>query len=252
MRINLWVVCSIMAMVLAGAGEASVKSQVVSNSIISEGKKRTYYLFKPHSVSRSKPAPLIVLLHGSGRNGGVLIQHWKELAEQEGIILAGPDSRNSRSWSIPEDGPQFLHDVVEEVKSTHPVDPRRIYLFGHSAGAVFGLFMSALESEYFAAAAVSAGALTESNYPLLDAAGRKIPISLFVGTDDPLFPTHVVRKTRDAFARRGFQVELTEVVGLDHNYYARSGEINEKAWKFLKKHQLADDPQYKEHQFKLN
>ncbi len=87
---------------------------------------------------------------------------------------------------------------------------------------------------------------------MLDEAERKIPIIIFVGTVDPLFPLVEVRKTRDAFAERGYPVELVEVSGLDHNYYSRSAEINAKAWEFLKKNVLTEDPQYKKHNFKMN
>lgn len=252
MRETLWRVCSSWALLLIIAGGASAKDQIIKNAVESESKKRSYYLFIPDSVNQAKPAPLLVLLHGSGRNGRILVEHWQKLAQQEGIILAGPDSRSSVSWAIPEDGPRFLHDLVEELKAKHPIDPRRVYLFGHSAGAVFGLFMSALESEYFAAAAVSAGSIKKENYALLDEAERKVPVAIFVGTRDPLFPVAEVRKTRDAFAERGFPVELTEVAGLDHNYYSRSAEINAKAWESLRKHQLTGDPKYKEHLFKPN
>jgi hypothetical protein len=61
-----------------------------------------------------------------------------------------------------------------------------------------------------------------------------------------------VRKTRDAFAERGYPVELVEISGLDHNYYSRSLEINAKAWEFLKKHKLSQDPQYTKHNFRKN
>lgn len=256
MRKRLWPVfiCAAFASLLAFGVEASAKDaeKIVKSTLASGGKQRTYYLFVPETVKPEKRAPLIVLLHGSGRNGRVLIEHWQKLAEQEGIILAGPDSRDSASWKIPEDGPQFLYDLVEELKAKQAVDGRRVYLFGHSAGAVFGLFMAALESEYFAAVAISAGAMKKSNYPLLDEAARKTPVALFVGTKDPFFPVGEVRKTRDAFAERGYTVELTEVSGLDHNYYSRSTDINTKSWEFLKKHQLASDAKYKEHEFKFN
>jgi poly(3-hydroxybutyrate) depolymerase len=250
MRENFRRVWAALALLLMLAGGAAAKDLIVKNTVMSEGKNRSYYLFVPESVSAAKPAPLLVLLHGSGRNGRILVEHWQKLAEREGIILAGPDARNSAGWAIPEDGPGFLRDLVEELKAKQPVNPRRVYLFGHSAGAVFGLFMSALESEYFAASAVSAGSMKKENYAVLDSAERKVPVALFVGTKDPLFPVAEVRKTRDAFAERGFPVELAEVSGLDHNYYSRSSEINAQAWEFLKKHQLAAEPKYKEHQFK--
>lgn len=237
-------------LLFAFSGKASAQGKIVQNELKSEGKERSYYLFVPESVKKNSPAPLLVLLHGSGRDGKILIEHWKKLAEQEGIILVGPNATRSTGWAVPEDGPLFLFDVVEKLKSEHSIDSKRVYLFGHSAGAVFSLFMSMFESNYFAATAVSAGAIKKENYSLLDEAERKTPIALFVGTKDPFFPLAEVRRTRDIFIEKKFTIELTEIPNLDHNYYSKSSEINEKAWNFLKKYQLENEQKYKQYQFK--
>ena len=250
MRRTLWLVLIVMALFPTAAAARDDKNKIVRNTVLSEGKKRTYYLFVPESLSREKPAPLLVLLHGSGHNGRLLVEHWQKLAAQEGLILAGPDARSPEQWGMPQDGPLFLHDLVEELKRTQPVDPARVYLFGHSAGAVFGLYMTALESEYFAAVAVSAGAMRENNFQMLDEAERKIPVALFVGTRDPFFPLPAVRATRDAYTKRGFTAELTEIPNHDHNYYRLAADINAKTWAFLKQHRLAGEARYKEHHFK--
>lgn len=250
MRRTLWLALFILILFPASATAAAGDDKIVKNTVMSEGKKRTYYLFVPEGLSKEKPAPLLVLLHGSGHNGKLLVEHWQKLAAQEGFILAGPDARDPNGWAIPQDGPLFLRDVVEELKKTQPVDPARVYLFGHSAGAVFGLYMTALESEYFAAVAASAGAMKEKNFDMLDEAERKVPVALFVGMRDPLFPLSVVRATRDAYTKRGFTAELNEIPNHDHDYYRLSADINAKAWAFLKQHKLAGEARYKEHHFK--
>jgi poly(3-hydroxybutyrate) depolymerase len=223
--------------------------KVVKDSITSQNKKRTLYLFVPESARSGAPAPLIVLLHGSGRNGLTLADKWKDLAAKEGIILVGPDSFDPKAWTTPVDGPDFLRDLVEDLKARYKIDPRRVYLFGHSGGAVFALYMSLLESRYFAAAAVHAGALGRQD-PAIAMAKRKSPIALFVGTRDPFFPLPDVRDTRDQLNKQGFAAELTEVPGHDHNYYNISSRINQSAWDFLKKHQLSEDPQYEMYDYK--
>lgn len=224
-------------------------AKVVKESIRSQGKERTYYLFVPDKISPATPAPLIVLLHGSGRNGLSLVEKWKELAKKEGVIIAGPDSLNSRGWRIPEDGPDFIHDLVEALKAKYPINARRVYLFGHSAGAGQALYLSLLESEYFAATAVHAGAIDAEAGPYMERAPRKIPIAIFVGTNDHLFPLPVVRATRDALNARGFKTELTEIKGHTHWYYDRAAEINRSAWEFLKGHELGGEPKYVQYQF---
>jgi dienelactone hydrolase len=83
----------------------------------------------------------------------------------------------------------------------------------------------------------------------MDSAERKIPIRMFVGTNDPFFPLDAVRATRDALSERGFPVELTEIKGHTHDYYGRSDEINKSAWEFLSKQELAEDAEYKQYRF---
>jgi poly(3-hydroxybutyrate) depolymerase len=228
---------------------AAAKDDITKELITSKGKTRAYYLYVPSSIKPSDRAPLIVMLHGSGHVGMSLVEKWKDLAKKEGIIIAGPDSTDPRSWSSPQDGPEFLHDLVEELKTKYPINPRRVYLFGHSAGAIFSLQMSLLESQYFAATAVHAGALRPQEFAYIDLAQRKIPMFIQVGDVDPFFSLKVVRATRDALNAKGFSVQLTELPGHDHNYYDVAAKINSSAWEFLKKYELESDPVYQTIQF---
>ena len=215
----------------------------------SSGKTRVYYLYVPSTVQPSSPAPLVVMLHGSNRTGNSLVEKWKELAKKEGFIIAGPDATNLRGWNAPLDGPDFLRDLVEELKTKHPINPRRVYLFGHSAGAIFALEMSLLESQYFAATAIHAGALAPDDKSWVDMAKRKIPIFIQVGEYDEYFPLKIVRETRDVLVTAGFPIELTEIKGHDHWYYDKAPKINQVAWDFLKKHLLDSDPVYRKYNF---
>lgn len=223
---------------------------ITKELITSEGKKRAYYLLVPEKLTAASPAPLIVLLHGSGRNGLSLVEKWKELAQKEKVVIVGPDSLDSRGWRVPEDGPDYIHELVSALKAKYPINARRVYLFGHSAGAGQALYLSLLQPEYFAATAVHAGALNKDGYLLIERAKRKIPIAIFVGTKDDLFPLPVVRATRDALNAGGFSSELTEIKGHTHWYYDRAPEINRSAWDFLKRHELGAEPNYEKYQFR--
>jgi len=232
-------------------GQVTALSQkIAKESITSAGKKRTYYLYVPVSPKPLTPAPLLILLHGSNRNGLTLVEKWKDLANKEGIILVGPDSADSSVWSVPVDGPGFLHELVETVKTKHAIDGRKVYLFGHSGGAIFALLMSLYESEYFAATAIHAGALRSESVALIASAKRKTPIQIQVGSEDGLFPITVVRATRDALTAQGFSVELREIPRHNHWYYDLAPRINLDAWQFLKTHQLSSEPVFEEHRFK--
>jgi len=240
---------AILSLVLLSSTSPAAKDDITKELTTSNGKTRVYYLYVPATVQSSSRAPLVVMLHGSNRTGNSLVEKWKDLAKKEGFIIAGPDSQNLKGWWAPQDGPDYLRDVVEELKKKYPIDPRRVYLFGHSAGASFAIAISLLESQYFAATAVHAGALAKDDSSWVELAKRKIPIFIQVGVHDEFFPPETVRATRDTLKTAGFPIELTEISGHDHWYYDKSGKINQAAWDFLKKHALDTDPVYRKYNF---
>ena len=107
--------------------------------------------------------------------------------------------------------------------------------------------MGLVESEYFAAVAVHAGALTHDRDLMTGFADRKIPMAMWNGTNDKVVPIDGVRQVRDYLAKKGFDVKLTEIPNHTHDYYSRASDINKAAWEFLKGHKLSVDPKYKEY-----
>jgi len=199
------------------------------------GKQRRYYSFIPDVAG---PLPLVLLLHGSGRNGQVMVDAWKDLASKEHFALVAPDAYDSAAWSIKADPPEFLHAVVKQVEAAHAVDANRIYLFGHSAGAEYALILAILDSHFFAATAVHAGALRPEYERLFAYASRRMPVAIWAGDEDPLFPVTAVTATSKMFESNGFPVQLSIIPHHDHNYYVIAGEVNREAWDFLKQAQM--------------
>jgi poly(3-hydroxybutyrate) depolymerase len=232
--------------ILAAALPAAAQGRITKEAIESGGAGRTYYLLVPDAATNT-PAPLIVMLHGSGRDGRILLEHWQGFARKEGIVLAGPDARAREGWNLLEDGPHFLYDVVEAIKKAHPIDPRRVYVFGHSAGATHGLHVGILESEYFAAVAAHAGVIFDELMPYAERAERRIPMALWIGTSDRVVPLDMVRASHKALLAHGFSAELREMNRHTHDYYGRASAINAEVWAFLQRHQLSGDPKYKEY-----
>jgi poly(3-hydroxybutyrate) depolymerase len=235
------------AALLVAAGSAR-SAEVEKHAITFHGKPREYFLYVPPGISADHPVPLLVTLHGSGGNGSTFPTVWKDFADKEGIVVVGPNAIESARWDPTEDGPRFMHDVVEEVRAKYPIDGKRIYLFGHSAGAVYGLQLAALESEYFAAAVLSAGAIEPAYFKIFDYADRKIPMGIVIGTKDPLFPLSLVHPVIEALKSRGFPVAVDEIPGHDHNYRKRSAEINDWAWKFMSPVHLDQEPRYRDYE----
>ena len=236
-----------LALLLLTASTSAARDDITKELMTSNGRTRVYYLYVPSTLKPNTSAPLIIMLHGSNRTGVNLVEKWKDLAKKEGIIIAGPDATDLRGWGSPQDGPDFLHELVEALKSKYPINPKRVYLFGHSAGASFALEISLMESQYFAATAIHAGALGRDGKELIDLAKRKIPISIQVGDADEFFSLKIVRATRDLLKNAGFNVELTEIAGHDHWYYDQASKFNQTAWEFLKKFELDAEPKYQKY-----
>jgi len=237
--------CLICSGLLIAAPVRCVSGTIAKETIDFMGQKRSLHIFVPKELPSNGTVPLLVTLHGSGGSGEGMVDRWKDLAAEEKMVVLGPDSRDPAFWAAPVDGPDFLYEIVERLKKTYPIDPRRVYLFGHSAGAVFTLLTSMWESQYFAAAAFHAGALQDFEAAEgIAAAKRKVPMAIFSGTADPIFPIKAVRITRDTLRDAGFPILLTEIPGHDHNYSAISARINRQAWDYLKQYVLPADPHY--------
>lgn len=237
-------------LVIAGAVAGPVAdAQIVKRSLVHGTSQRTYYEYIPDKADPAAPAPLLVLLHGSGRDGRTLVQPWQSLAKKHGIVLAGPDSLDRAGWSMVTEDPAYLYEVIERVKERTPIDGRRIYLFGHSAGGHHALDLGLLESTYFAAVAVHAGVMVGEKGMFIQQATRKIPFGLWSGDADPIVPIAQARATRDALAGLGFGVEFHEMKRHTHDYYSSADSINKEVWAFLSQHALSEDPQYRKYQF---
>jgi poly(3-hydroxybutyrate) depolymerase len=225
------------ALILGTTTEVFASSGDLKKEILDvAGRRHQYFVFAPGGIGDT-PVPMLVLLHGSGRDGRSLINPWKKIAERERLILVAPNAIDPAGWQNPVDGPEALIAIAEDVVTRHSVDKTRVYLFGHSAGAVFGLLMPIWEPRYFAAVSVHAGAIPRGSEGLAQDAARavkrKTPIQIQVGTSDRFFPLDDVRATRNLLTASGFFIDLREIAGHDHNYYSMSERINEDAWRFF-------------------
>jgi poly(3-hydroxybutyrate) depolymerase len=236
-------------MLLGAASTAGAIQRPASRTIRFDRHERAYQLLIPAQAAAG-PVPLIVLLHGRGGNGQRPMAAWQGLARDQGIALVAPNSLNE-GWAILQgDGPDFFQALIETVKQDAAIDGRRVYLFGHSSGGHQALALGPLESEYFAAVAVHAGALGPSERLFLQQARRKIPVAMWHGMADSVVPLQMGRDTRDLLRSLQFPVTLNEITSHTHDYYSRSIRINTEAWAFLKAHSLTTDPIYRPYSFK--
>jgi polyhydroxybutyrate depolymerase len=131
----------------------------------------TVHLPSPEPASL---APLIVLLHGYGASASEIEEYFRlgRVAAARGIVLAAPegtfDSDGRRFWNATDaccdldgsgiDDVGYLADLIEEIRAVANVDPKRIYLVGHSNGGFMSFRMACERADVVAAIASLAGA----------------------------------------------------------------------------------------------
>ena len=208
-------------------------SDVFSRSIRCDDIKQTYLYYSP---AKETPLPAVMLLHGAGDQPGNMVDAWKSFAKKHKIVLLAPEL--PRDPKFEDVAPQVFHCVAEDAKQLVGIDPQHVYLFGNSMGGYLAFDGAMFESQYFAAVAVHANRIAEDYVGIVARAQRKTPIAIYIGDHDRFFSREQVRQTRDLLLKSGFPVHYVELENHDHNYYARSDEINADAWKFLKENSL--------------
>lgn len=175
-------------------------------------------VYLPAGYRPDHPAPMALLLHGSGDRSSTMIEAFSALADKHGVILLAVDSQQY-TWDIMFKGAHLrnttrvpdwgndvgrIDDTLARAFDDYAIDPARIALIGFSDGAGYGLSLGANNAALFKTViAFSPGLLTRVDG---HARGR---VYLAHGEQDRVLP---VQPTRDIFAPAlrglGFDVKL--------------------------------------------
>jgi len=144
------------------------------------------------------PAPLLLLLHGYSSNAAQQDAYlgFTEQARSRGLYVLLPDGTEEpsgkRFWDAgpaccnftgtPVDDVAYLGGLIEEAIEARPIDPDRIYVFGHSNGGFMAYRLACELANGLTAVAVLAGA----DPPDDGDCGPSRPVSVLHlhGTDD--------------------------------------------------------------------
>ena len=223
---------------------STASTEVVRKTFTFGGSERSYFLYEPADRKPDEKLPLVITLHGSGGDARMLVDHWRETAERERIVLMGPLSHAGRGWNLATDSPDFFQALVEIGVKEYGADPRRVYLFGFSAGGHHTMSLAVLEPEYFAAAGVYAGVLGPELNQVAEIAERRIPIVIIGGRRDTVVPPPYLEDTRARLNHWGWNARL-HMINNDHNYRVVSKDVNKFAWDLFRNSKLDADPRFK-------
>ena len=135
---------------------------------------RPFDLELPAAYISAKPAPLIISLHGYTASGANQERYFKlaAVASARGILYVAPDgtldSAGHRFWNATPaccnfygstvDDEAYIVRIIDSVSKSYRVDPKRIYIVGHSNGGFMTHHMACSHSDLIAAIASFSGA----------------------------------------------------------------------------------------------
>lgn len=190
---------STLAVLLAagcGGGTAPALPPAVQNGQLTvDGVPRTYRVFVPPTLDRSRPAPLVLVLHGGANTAqdAVKITGFDKQASVGEFIVAYPEGTRTE-WnagsccgSAPQRNPDdvgFLTQMLDRLQRDYAVDPERVFVTGASNGAMMAYRFACERADRVRAVASVAGAVRAAACE----PSRPVSVLEIHGTADPLLP----------------------------------------------------------------
>lgn len=194
------------------------------------GEIMPYRVYVPTTYSRTRPTPLVIALHGLGANEDSMFDGYErsvpKLAEQHGFLVAAPmgyrvdgfygsgllsagDAESRRRTELSE---KDVLEVLRLMRAHYKVDDTRIYLMGHSMGAIGTWHLGARYPEIWAALAAFSGVASPASAERL----KDIPQFVVHGDADPTVNVSGSRGIVAALKALGADVTYIEVAGGNH------------------------------------
>lgn len=142
------------------------------------------FLHTPPNIDKSKPAPMVVVLHGCLQCATKVQKQsgWSKLADEQGFYVLYPQQRRinnpercfrwfkRRHTNKGRGENASIKHMVDYMKANYNIDSSKVFITGLSAGAAMGVVMMADYPETFNAGAIFAGGAYKSGNGYVSAA----------------------------------------------------------------------------------
>jgi predicted peptidase len=228
------------------AAPANAETGFLDRTITIGAELYRYQVYVPADYTPTKTWPVIVSLHGNGRQGsdGILqtgtdfaIRIRENRAPFPAIVVF-PQAKVGTRWFYPQ-MQQLVMTELDRTIAEFRVDTTRLYLHGYSMGATGSYRLAYKWPDRFAAVVVVAGRVepgaqytpeeiaidratnpavaTPDPFSALATRLRNTPMWIFHGDADPQVPVGQSRRLVAALRSVGAPVRYTELPGADHD-----------------------------------
>lgn len=185
------------------------------------GRQVPYRLYVPRPPVQQPPEgyPFFLALHGGGDDHtkfftGYDNGHLKDVAQELGVVIACPRTKPNTDYRGHEE--REVLEVMSDVSFKVLLNPRKLYIFGHSMGGVGALEIAARNPIYFAGAGSIAGPLSTRVADYFE----NVPVYLAHGAKDEVVPVAKTREFHQALLNQNATVHYHEIPEADHNNHA--------------------------------
>lgn len=174
----------------------------------------------PPDRDASRPAPLIIVLHGYGGNAEGMVHVWKETAAEFGAVLVVPRAVRLTGfggfdWRTVDEADILVTRALEQATRDHHIDPDRIILSGFSQGGYMAYALGFRHAERFCGVIPVAGHFPMRIMDTIDTPPKRMPkFFIMIGSGDPAVGTN--RRGAQELERRGVSVKLNVYEGVGH------------------------------------
>ena len=116
------------------------------------GSDRDGLLYIPRGYKEGVAMPLVLMFHGAGGTGRG-VSYTFEIADDLGVIVLAPDSRDEATWDMLlhgfGDDVEFIGAALKDTSARCSVDRKRMGIAGHSDGASYALSLGLATGETF-------------------------------------------------------------------------------------------------------
>ncbi len=208
------------------AENAAIRDRINARSYKFEptGERLSYAVFLPRKYDKKKPMPLILLLHGNNVPPESIITPFGTAADKHGYILVAPMGYTLSGWygmhglgnaQTAKYSEQDVMTVLDLARAEFNIDPRRVYIAGHSMGGSGAVHIAAAHPEIWAAVGTLSGPAM-GNTPGENQNLSNLPIIVEQGDKDELIPVDGVRHWVENLKERAAPTEYYEFKGGTH------------------------------------
>lgn len=214
--VSIFVFVSVLGIPIAGQGRGERIRQIVrdrisdrsglpgsekSNEIKVNGATRTFSVHEPVGVGRTEKLPLVIVLHGGGGSGSIIanVTGFNAKADKEKFLVVYPNGSGNMgdvllTWNAvgccayaaenSVNDVDFIRTLIDKMVAGYNVDAKRVYVTGHSNGAMMAYRLGVEMGDRLAAIAPVAGSIFSGT----GKPKSSIPVLIIHGTADDAVP----------------------------------------------------------------